>query len=204
MIAAGFGETPPEDLRRNKGWIGTLIERELGAVAGSKAEPDFPHLGVELKTIPVSANGVPRESTWVCLADLDVHCADWTQSWTRRKLAKVLWVPIVTPSGSAPGARIVGRPLLWSPTPEQEATLQQDWEEHMELLGLGEFWQIEAGRGVALQMRPKAAKASDTQWALSEEGEWVRTEPKGFYLRRSFTTAVLAEAQDVATGGENG
>ena len=41
----------PPDLKRDKGWVGMLLERALGATAGSKAEQDFSHLGVELKTI---------------------------------------------------------------------------------------------------------------------------------------------------------
>ena len=37
-----------------------LLERALGATAeGSKAEQDFSHLGVELKTLPINAEGYP-------------------------------------------------------------------------------------------------------------------------------------------------
>ena len=39
----------PRDLKRNKGWVGMLIETALGAQAGSKPEQDFAHLGIELK-----------------------------------------------------------------------------------------------------------------------------------------------------------
>lgn len=39
----------PPDLKRDKGWVGMLLETALGATAGSKAEQDFSHLGVELK-----------------------------------------------------------------------------------------------------------------------------------------------------------
>ena len=192
MIASGFGEAAPADLRRNKGWIGTLLERELGAAGGSQAEPDFPELGVELKSIPVNDKGVPTSSTWVSLADIDLRVSRWEDSWARRKLSRVLWVPVITPKGSTPGERCIGRPVLWSPNAQQEAVLRDDWDEHMELLGLGAFWQIDATRGTALQLRPKAAKGSDTQWALSDDGEWVKAQPKGFYLRRTFTRDVLA------------
>lgn len=194
VVAAGFGEVPPVSLHRNKGWIGTLMERELGAAAGSQAEPDFPELDVELKTIPVGVGGAPTSSTWVCLADIDLDARSWETSWARRKLACVLWVPVITPTGSAPGERIIGRPRLWSPDAAEDAVLRADWEEHMELLGLGAFWQIDATRGVALQLRPKAARGSDTQWALSDDGDWVKAQPKGFYLRRAFTKSVLARS----------
>ncbi|GAB7269240.1 hypothetical protein DZS_06330 [Dickeya ananatis] len=42
----------PADLKRDKGWIGVLLERFLGASAGSKPEQDFPDIGIELKNHP--------------------------------------------------------------------------------------------------------------------------------------------------------
>lgn len=60
----------PSNLKRDKGWIGQLIELELGATAGSKPEQDFLHLGVELKTIPVDESGKPLETTYVTVAPL--------------------------------------------------------------------------------------------------------------------------------------
>lgn len=53
-IAEQLNMTVPPDLRRDKGWVGMLIETALGAKAGSKPEQDFAHLGIELKTIPVN------------------------------------------------------------------------------------------------------------------------------------------------------
>ena len=47
----------PPDLKRDKGWVGMLLETALGATAGSKAEQDFSHLGIELKTLPINAEG---------------------------------------------------------------------------------------------------------------------------------------------------
>ena len=52
-LAAMAGLPIPNDLKRDKGWIGMLLELWLGASAGSKPEQDFAALGVELKTIPV-------------------------------------------------------------------------------------------------------------------------------------------------------
>ena len=52
----------PRDLKRDKGWIGILLEIWLGASAGSKPEQDFAALGVELKTIPIDSSGRPLET----------------------------------------------------------------------------------------------------------------------------------------------
>lgn len=58
-LAALVGLVTPENLKRDKGWIGVLLEIWLGASAGSKPEQDFAALGVELKTIPVDSLGRP-------------------------------------------------------------------------------------------------------------------------------------------------
>jgi DNA mismatch repair protein MutH len=94
-IATRFGVAVPADLRRAKGWVGELVEIGLGAAAGSTPEPDFPHLGIEVKTIPVDASGRPRESTHVCAITLgEATGAQWPTSRVRAKLARVLWVPV--------------------------------------------------------------------------------------------------------------
>ena len=181
----------PVDLRRDKGWIGQLVERALGATGGPRELCDFPHLGVELKTIPVDGGGRPRESTWVCVAPLDGSLArSWDRSRVCRKLARVLWVPIR--GEGPPGERVVDRPRLWRPTAAQEARLRADWEALAELIELGEWWQLTARHGQVLQVRPKAASSRELVWVLDEDASWVRTNPRGFYLRRSFTAEVLA------------
>jgi DNA mismatch repair protein MutH len=191
-LAARLDRPVPADLRRAKGFVGQLIEDLLGATAGSRAEPDFPHLGVELKTLPVDAAGRPRESTYVCTLPLDgTLAASWEASWVRRKLARVLWVPVVVGDGP-PGERVVGTPVLWSPSPEEEATLRADWEELATIVALGELWDLHGRHGAALQVRPKAASSSELSWVLGEEGAWVRDVGRGFYLRPAFTAALIA------------
>lgn len=193
-LARGLGVTVRTDSRRAKGWAGQLIEAYLGASAGSLSEPDFQLIGVELKTIPVSADGVPRESTYVCTVPLMGGTAShWQGSNVQRKLARVLWVPVVSDAATDPGDRIIGWPLLWSPSPAQADELEADWRELMDMVCLGELQNISAHHGVCLQIRPKAADSRARRWGIGESGEPVRTLPRGFYLRPSFTRAILAE-----------
>jgi DNA mismatch repair protein MutH len=185
----------PPDLRRNKGWIGQLFEAVLGATASSRAQPDFPHLHVEMKTLPVSPSGRPRESTYVCTAPMGGQLArSWDESWVRRKLSRVLWVPIVSDKGIPPGDRVVGMPFLWGPDAQDEQDLRSDWETLTELIALGELWQLNARHGKVLQLRPKAARASERAWVLGSEGDWVQDTKRGFYLRPSFTLSILSRA----------
>ncbi len=194
-VARRFGLPVPPDLRRHKGWIGQLLETALGASAGSRAVPDFPHLGVEMKSLPVTAQGRPRESTYVCTAPLDGSLEPtWEESWVRRKLSTVLWVPVVGDAATSPGERVVGTAWLWSPSADEDAALRRDFEQISALIATGELWHLDATHGEVMQLRPKAANRDQGTWALDQDSEWVRANPRGFYLRPAFTRGLLSRA----------
>jgi len=186
---------PLADVRRAKGWIGQLLETALGATAKSRAAPDFEALGIELKSVPVDVAGRPRETTFVCTAALEeMGRQPWEASRVRKKLARVLWVPIESDPAVELIWRRVGMPLLWSPAGEEEALLRADWDEFAELVGAGEVESITAHRGKVLQMRPKGANAAQVRWGLDADGAPVRVAPRGFYLRSAFVGSILRRA----------
>lgn len=183
----------PDDLRRDKGWTGVLLERWLGATAGSKPEQDFASLGVELKTIPVDRYGRPLETTFVCVAPLTGNSGVvWETSHVRHKLKRVLWIPVEGERTLPLANRRVGSPLLWSPSSEEEEQLRRDWEELMDLIVLGQVERITARHGEVLQLRPKAANSKALTEAIGTHGEPILTLPRGFYLKKNFTAALLA------------
>src|SRR5262245_53667581 len=99
-LADGLGLPVPVGNIRTKGWAGQMIERELGGGESGVRGPDFAAAGVELKTVPVNADLVPRESTAVCQIDPVVIAGEsWETSYARRKLARVLFVALETPEG---------------------------------------------------------------------------------------------------------
>lgn len=182
----------PPDLRRDKGWVGQLLEWHLGATAGSKPVPDFAELGIELKTIPVGYHGKPLETTFVCVAPLiGLQGLRWENSHIRHKLARVLWVPVEGERDIPLADRHVGSPLLWSPSPEEEQQLRQDWEELMDMIVLGQVEQITARHGEVLQLRPKAANSKALTEAYGANGQPIKTLPRGFYLKTHFTAGLL-------------
>lgn len=191
-LAAATGDALPADARHAKGLVGQLVERVLGASAGTRATPDFDRLGIELKTIPVGPRGRPRESTFVCSLPLQ-QAADleWETSPVRAKLGRVLWVPVEHAEGVAFGGRRLGAPLLWSPTGAEERVLREDWEEIVGRVGHGQAEAVSAHVGRALQLRPKAAHGAERRRAPEADGAWVLTVPRGFYLRARFTETVL-------------
>ena len=182
----------PLDLKRDKGWVGMLLERALGATAGSKAEQDFSHLGVELKTLPINAEGYPLETTFVSLAPLVQNSGvKWENSHVRHKLSCVLWMPIEGSRHIPLRERHIGAPILWKPTADQERQLKQDWEELMDLIVLGKLEQITARIGEVMQLRPKGANSRSITKGIGRNGEVIETLPLGFYLRKAFTAGIL-------------
>lgn len=188
----------PPDLKRDKGWVGMLLETALGATAGSKAEQDFSHLGVELKTLPINAEGYPLETTFVSLAPLVQNSGvKWENSHVRHKLSCVLWMPIEGSRHIPLRERHIGAPIFWKPTAEQERQLKQDWEELMDLIVLGKLDQITARIGEVMQLRPKGANSRAVTKGIGKNGEIIDTLPLGFYLRKEFTAQILKAFLDV-------
>lgn len=190
-LAQSCGIEVPQDLRRQKGWVGQLLERVLGADAQSLAEPDFRAIGVEMKTLPLDSRGKPRESTYVCTVPLEGIEPSWESTWIRRKLSRVLWLPVEADPQLPLAERRVGNALLWSPSSEEEALLRQDWEELAERICMGELEQISARLGTVLQIRPKAANSRVRCRSVGAAGEAIVTNPRGYYLRPAFTRRIL-------------
>ena len=191
----------PPDLKRDKGWVGMLLECALGATAGSKAEQDFSHLGVELKTLPINAEGYPLETTFVSLAPLVQNSGvKWENSHVRHKLSCVLWMPIEGSRHIPLRERHIGAPILWKPTAEQERQLKRDWEELMDYIVLGKLEQITARIGEVMQLRPKGANSKAITKGISKNGGVIDTLPLGFYLRKEFTAGILKAFLDNKNG----
>lgn len=192
-LAAALGRPLPADLRRHKGLVGQYIELALGADGGNLPQPDFSALGVELKTIPIDRHGQPLETTYVCVAPLQVGLSDrWESSLLRHKLAQVLWLPVEGERQIPLGERRIGQGFLWQLDAASEAVLKRDYEELMEYIALGQLDQLHARHGHWLQLRPKAADSQARTQAIDEHGNSVRLNPRGFYLRKNFTAALLA------------
>ena len=191
-VAKALEQPVPTQSLHAKGWAGKLLEIALGAKGTSEPEPDFPHLGIELKTLPILPNGRIKESTYICVAPLENPIGiTWEQSLVQRKLARVLWIPLLSSSHREPRHRVIGSPLLWSPDKRQDKQLRKDWEELMEFITLGRVHQLSAHHGHWLQIRPKAASAKSLTWSSNAEGERIQTNPRGFYLRTSFTDLIV-------------
>lgn len=192
QLSCLIGVSIPDEPNKRKGWAGLAVEIALGTDAGNQSAPDFKNLGIELKTVPLNANWTPIESTFITsIPLLTIHQQSWKTSQCYAKLKRVLWVPVEGGSDIPFDERRIGRPLLWSPTIEQELILSKDWEELTLLVATGRLDEIHAGIGEYLQIRPKAANGKSVCYGFDSEGNKILTLPRGFYLRRLFTQAIL-------------
>lgn len=198
LIGVSLGELAAQlnvPVKQQKGWIGQLIEKALHAQAGSKPIPDFPELGVELKTIPMDDSGRVKESTFVCTVNLEqLTGAVWDTSPVKLKLSHVLWVPIQSDPSIAFAERRIGVPVFWQPSESQMQQLKTDWQELTDQLQLGYAHTLNGLSGQVLQIRPKAANAQIVTHAYDEQGDPCVTLPRGFYLRATFTNEILAKS----------
>lgn len=190
-LAAALGAKLPASNVRGKGFVGQLVEHALGADADAGELPDFVALGVELKTVPMTAGGRPKESTFVCGIDLrEAQRATWADSRLCRRLQAVLWVPVQAANVAPLPERTFGAPVLWRPTDGERAALQADWEDLMGAIGAGRGGSLTAHEGAVLQVRPKAAHARVRTVGPSADGAGSIL-PIGFYLRAGFVGVLL-------------
>lgn len=193
QLAARLGVSVPQTPAQRKGWLGLLVEKALGTTAGTEAMPDFHHLGIELKTLPINARGTPVESTFVTSINLlTIHHESWETSQCFSKLKHVLWLPIEGDERIAFKHRRIGRAFLWSAMQDEEDVLKHDWTELSFMLGGGYLADVDARMGVYLQVRPKAANSRSVCYGFDTEGNKILTLPRGFYLRPSFTEKILS------------
>ena len=193
QLANRFQLQVPSTMKYAKGWVGNILEQALGANAANSPQPDFVELGIELKTIPINDKGNPKESTYICVVQLDpASLSSWETSLVKRKLSHVLWVPIEASSDIPVSLRRIGTPKLWKPDNEQQKQLRQDWQELCDMIAMGEIDKISSTMGSYLQIRPKAANASIQTIDKNQTGDKITTLPRGFYLRSSFTRQIIS------------
>ena len=192
-LAAAISQPLPPDSAAGKGYCGELIELYLGASSGNLAQPDFPNLGIELKTMPIDRHFEPLQTTFVCHAALrGVRGETFEDSVLYHKLRLTLYVFILSEKQlSLPKRRVIDY-CLHPLQGEDLQIIKTDYEELMELIAAGQAQSITARMGTYLQMRPKAADGRQLTECIDADGKVSFTRPRGFYLRRSYNQHICA------------
>jgi len=175
----------------DKGSIGQIFEKILGATSGTLAQPDFAHLGIELKTIPIVNGHRVKESTFICVASLLPEKISFLESGVYQKLKHVLFVPYQGEKDIPLLERDIGTPFFWQPNQTEFNILKNDYEELMHKIIMGESASLRALLGQALQIRPKGQNKTVLTQAIDSEGETLWVNARGFYLRPTFTESII-------------
>ena len=191
-LASQLGFLVPSDNVRSKGFVGQLVERALGADPKAGELPDFPNLGVELKTIPLRSDGKPSESTFICSIHMESADRDeWETSRLHRRLQRVLFLAIDSSKVAPLAQRRFGRAVVWQPSADEWQLLQHDWEDLMGAIGSGRGGNVSAREGQIIQLRPKASDASVRTLVPGAQGVQMSL-PLGFYMRAHITHRILS------------
>ena len=173
----------------NKGGVGQRLEAALG-LSPRFDDVDDPLSGVEVKTLPfrVDTDGRPRilEATFVTSATAsDLVHETWTTSRAKKKLTRLLFIPVERSTGR------IGTSFLYEPDASMLAVLRADWEDLADLVARGLGFACSSRRGTILHLRPKAKDASVVTHVDVVDEDDVALRPQGFYLRRTFTQALV-------------
>ena len=191
-LALKAGIPLPISATHGKGFIGELMEILLGASASNHSIPDFPQLGLELKTLPVDAEFKVMESTFLCHAPLtDIRGLTFENSPLFSKIKRVLFIVIDGTRDRDYALRKVLGYFFYSPDEKELETLRKDYDELYELIKTGQVDRITAHIGQIIQLRPKGANGKALCDAIGADGETIKTRPRGFYIRRRFTQELL-------------
>lgn len=181
----------PKSSLHAKGWAGQAIELCLGASAKSAAVPDFPNLGLELKTIPVDENHKPLESTFLSYAPLMSKNTNFYDSCLYSKISRMLFVLVCATREMAMSRRFVVGYFFWEPSAEEIKLIKDDYDELMEMVKTGYVENITARIGTVIQMRPKCANGKKLTACVGPSGNLISTRPRGFYMRRKFSSMLI-------------
>lgn len=187
----------PDNLKNNKGWIGQLLEKHLGVQSNNKAQQDFPHLGIELKTIPIDHDGSPLQTTFICSVPLIKNIGiNWKNCYFRYKISKILWIPVEGNKFIPLSSRRIGHPFIWTPSDSENKILYQDWIELTNMVVLGNAKKINSNYGTYLQVRTKASNNKVRTASIGKYGKKIMIIPLAFYFRKNFTASVLKKYFD--------
>lgn len=191
-LSQRVGLKVPASTLQGKGFAGELIELCTGASAGNASIPDFPNLWLELKTIPVDENLKPLESTFISYAPLtNIRGLSFEKSSLYLKISRVLFVVVLAPRNLKIAERKILGYFFWQPSDEELKLIKEDFNELMEMVKTGNIEKITAKIGTVIQLRPKCANGKQTTDCVGPDGFFIKTRPRGFYMRRCFTQKLL-------------
>ena len=87
--------------------------------------------------------------------------------------------------------RVIAGYFFFTPNEAQFNQIKSDYDELYEMIKTGHVESINARIGQIMQLRPKCANGKALTDCIGIDGEIIKTRPRGFYMRRSFTKELI-------------
>ena len=188
-----FNEFFSEKTKKSSGYLGKILEIYLGTSGKNFPIPDFPNLNIELKSLPLNKNMLPKNIVKICSTSffpLETNYS-WETSIVKRKLEKVLWIPFQSDKSVPYHRRRILQPFL-SNLKGYEKIIKEDYENIITLLFLGKLNLISPTLGKYLILKPISSNKNLTNF-LNDKGELIKTNFVGFYINKKFLKKIIYE-----------
>lgn len=179
-------------LPRGRTGVGDLVELYLGKLPDNSPEPDFPDLGVEVKSLPMKrlrrSSWTVKEPTSLSMIDFNkLVKEDWATTPLRRKIDRILWVPYEHNSADKRESRF-RRSFLWSPPSEDIPAYEADYRAVRALVLAGKAHEISERLSLVLSARRKGATGEATR---SQPGTLVKAKSRAWAFKVAYTRPIL-------------
>ncbi|QJC35036.1 MutH/Sau3AI family endonuclease [Enterobacteriaceae endosymbiont of Donacia piscatrix] len=173
---------------KDKGIIGKLIEYYLtGEKKNNKLNQDIPYLGIEIKTITINLKKKVLNDCFICSFPLLIkNNLSFYKKKLNKKISKILWVPIITNNiNTYVFNKQIGDPFFWKPSFNDKVKLNNDWNNLIKLLIIGQLKKINYYNGDILLVKNKNSKKKLTR-TIDQNGKFLYIYPKAFYIKKKY------------------
>lgn len=172
--------------KKNKGWVGHVIERFLGLPINSAQSPDFGSWELKVVSLVPRRSGVLRVKETMAVTMIDPHnvaATPFEQSHLLAKLQKIVAVARVFESVEDTRSLLHSVAEFDLNDPETYNQVRADYELVRHTITSRGFRALTGGMGVRIQPRTKGAGHGSTS--------------RAFYARTSFVAHILGEGYSV-------
>lgn len=175
-----------------KNAVATVVRSLVGERA-IRRTGDFARFGVEVKTVPVDAQGrIVEAMSFPAFHHEELIYETWESSDLLGRLNRLLVVPVHREKAARLGQTRLGKPFFWSPSEDELAGIASEWERFRHLIELGQARDLpKSSETTYIHVRPKAQNASDRDIAPGG----IDVIKKCFWLNQPYVGRIL-EAND--------
>lgn len=200
-----------DDPRRRKGAFGNAVEEYYFKYKlNSDSAPDFPEVGLELKTTPLKQNSkgdlVAKERLVVTMIDyMSVVNEDFEHSQFLKKMDDVLLISYLYEQEKNPLDYVVELVFRWGIPEEDLPQFKSDWETVVKKVREGHAEDISGSDTLYLEACTKGASSADKR---AQPYSDVLAKPRAWALKASYMTTIqnkyLDKARRIPRGQDEG